>query len=90
VSVQKGEGCLSVPHEQLVGAWLAGGFRKVICYSHAALEQLLTPMQESPGKSIFCYSHAALEQLLTPMQESPGKSMKRLKHFARDKVKIVN
>jgi hypothetical protein len=33
---------------------------------------------------------AALEQQLALQQESLGKSVKILKHFARDKIKLVN
>jgi hypothetical protein len=36
-----------------------GGFRKVICSSHAALEQLLTLQQEGLGKSVKILKHFA-------------------------------
>jgi hypothetical protein len=36
-----------------------------------------------------CSSHAGLEQLLTLQQEGLGKSVKILKHFAKDKIKLV-
>jgi hypothetical protein len=35
-------------------------------------------------------SHAALEQLLALQQEGLGKSVKILKHFARNKIKLVD
>jgi hypothetical protein len=36
-----------------------GGFRKAICSSHAALEQLLTLQQEGRGKSVKILKHFA-------------------------------
>jgi hypothetical protein len=42
---------------------IPGGFRKAICSSHAALEQLLALQQEGLGKSVKILKHFARDDI---------------------------